>query len=147
LKGGFKLNRSDFIKKIEMTGQVVSGHLRVLDDRVIERWLGDNKWVEDRNSLCMRCKHLEEVKFGFSEEQCKKNIMKGGSCYRETLKTAFIPFLRNVLKGVYPSTQSMIEIIHKKGYINDGIGDFSLIQIVLHELGGTFMKMSAERIQ
>lgn len=138
------MDHSQFIKSVEDTGLIGRGDLRLFTDEVIQWWLQDNTWVEDSTSCCKWCQHLEEIGSGFSEEQCRLNVAGGGCCYRETLKTVFIPFLRNALRGRYPSPVDLRRVIHHRGPIWDGFSDMTLVGIILHELGVTYMRTASE---
>ena len=138
------MNHSQFVKSVEDAGLVMRSDLRLLTDEIIRQWLQDNTWVEDPASRCKWCQHLKEVGSGFSEEQCRLNVAGGGSCYRETLKKVFIPFLKNALRGAYPSLDDLQKVIHHKGPIWDGFSNMNLIGIILHELGSTYMRLAAE---
>lgn len=138
------MDHSQFIKSVEDTGVIGRGDLRFFTDEVIQQWLSDNTWVEDPASGCKWCQHLAEIKSGFSKEQCRLNVAGGGCCYRETLKKVFIPFLRNALRGRYPSPDDLQRVIHHKGPIWDGFSNMTIVGIVLHELGSTYMRLAAE---
>lgn len=139
------MDHSQFVKSITDTGLVMPNSLYYFTDEVIRRWLQDNAWVEDPNSHCKWCQHMEEVKSGFSEEQCHLNVTRGGSCYRKTLKEVFIPFLKNVLLGIYPSPDDLWKPIHRKGPIWDGFtDDMNLIEIIFHELSLTSRDIDIE---
>lgn len=103
----------------------------------LEQWLKEHQWVEDPNSPCISCKAREELWKGqFSEKICKQNVEQGGSCYRETLRSVFIPFIRNALAGELSPIRELGKVIHKKGPIHDGMGEQTLFGIICHELGG-----------
>lgn len=138
------MDHSQFVQSVVDAGLVFSSGMDSFTDEVIRRWLQDNTWVEDPTSRCKWCQHMEEIKSGFSEEQCRLNVSGGGSCYRETLKQAFIPFLKNALLGIYPSLDDFHKVIHHKGTIWDGCDNMTLVDIVCHELGGTYMQMDIE---
>lgn len=140
------MDYSQFVRLIEDDGFAGRGYLhRLITDEIIQRWLKDNEWVENPTSRCSWCQHMEEIKSGFSEEQCCLNVTGGGSCYRQTLKEVFVPFLRNILRGTYPSLNDVLhKVVHHKGPIWDGCGNMRIISILQHELGGTSMRMGAE---
>ena len=137
------MDHSQFVKSVADAGLVMRD-LHYFTDEVIQRWLQDNMWVEDPTSRCKWCQHMEEIRSGFSEERCRLNVADGGSCYRQTLKEVFVPFLRNALRGTYPLLDDLRNVIHHKGPIWDGFSDMRLFGIVCHELGGTFMRMDTE---
>lgn len=141
------MNHSQFVQLVVDDDLVFPVGMSAFTDEVIQRWLQDNMWVEDPTSRCKWCQHLEEIKSGFSEERCRLNVAGGGSCYRQTLKEVFAPFLRNALRGAYPPLDDLQKIIHHKGPIWDGFRDMTLMSIVCHELGGTAMQMDAEAAQ
>lgn len=136
------MDHSRFIESVVGAGLVIRDGLRFFTDDVISRWLLDNIWVESPTSRCEWCQHMKQS--GFSEAQCRLNVTGGGSCYRETLRTVFIPFLKNAQRGIYPSPEELQKEVHRKGPIWDGTYGMTLIGMILHELGGTFMRMDAE---
>lgn len=136
------MDHSRFVQSLRDAGFVFRRDgLFYFVDEIIERWLQDNKWVEDPSAPCQWCKHLEKIGYGvrsgsaFSESQCHRNVEAGGSCYREELRTIFIPFLRNALKGIYPPVEDLMIPTHKRGPVSDGIGEFTLLGMICHELG------------
>ncbi len=135
------MDHSRFVQSVEEARMVMSDALRCFTDEVIERWLQDNTWVEDVGSPCGWCQHMAHS--GFSEEQCRVNVAGGGSCYRQVLKEVFIPSLRNALRGKYPTLDELRDVVYHQGPVWGGLSDMKLIGIVLHELGGTFMRMDA----
>ena len=141
------LDHSKFIKELENTGWILrSGSLkRIFTDQNICRWLESQKWIPDPDIPCLFCKYKEENGDWFSEVKCKENVSQGGSCYRETLKNHFIPFLKNVLEGKYPVIAELKEFVHRKGPIWDGIGNFNLLGMIFHELGGGLSKEFIEK--
>ncbi len=140
-------DHSKFIKNLENTGLIFRASLeRIFTDQNISHWLESQKWISDSNIPCLFCKYKEENGTWFSETKCKENVSQGGSCYRETLKNHFIPFLKNVLEGKYPAAiVELTNIVHKKGPIWDGIGDFNLLGMIFHELGGGLSKEFIEK--
>ena len=142
------MDHSQFVKSVADTGLVMrDGLLYCFTDEVIQRWLQDNTWIEDSTYRCKWCQHMEEISSGFSEEQCRLNVARGGSCYRKTLQEVFIPFLKNALHGTYQSLDDLQKVIHPKGPIWDGFSDMNLVGIICHELGGTSMRMDTEAAQ
>ena len=109
------MDHSQFVQSIEDARLIMHDSLRFFTDKVILRWLQDNAWAGDPTSRCNWCQHMEEIRSDFSEEQCHLNVEGGGSCYRETLKGVLIPFLKNALRGVYPSLDDLRRVIHQKG--------------------------------
>lgn len=101
------MDHSRFVQSVADARLVMRDGLHYFTDMVIQRWLQDNVWVEDPTSRCKWRQHMEEIKSGFSEEQCRLNVAGGGSCYRETLKQVFVPFLKNALRGIYPSLDDL----------------------------------------
>ncbi len=138
------MNHSSFCRSI------IDAHLggtniaNIFTDAIIQRWLDDNTWVNDSTAPCAHCRHMKEVNGQYSEEKCRQNVQGGGYCYRETLKVFFLPFLHNALLGIYPSLDVLVQIVHHRGPIWDGLNDASILSIVLHELGGTKMRMARE---
>ena len=110
-------------------------------DEVITRWLKDNGWVEEVALPCRWCAHLTEVGHGFCEEECKKNVSGGFSCYRQTLATIVIPFLKGALRGEYPPPNELFRKIHRMGPHKDGMGDEELMGILQHELSPTYQRI------
>lgn len=139
------MDHSQFVLSLENTGVVVRGGFsRIFRDEVIQKWLEENEWVENSAMRCKHCQHMEKVSGRFSEELCRQKVADGGSCYRQTLRNIFIPFLRSTLAGEYPSVDDLQKVVHLKGEIWDGMEDMKIISIILHELGGTWMRMQNE---
>lgn len=137
------MNHLQFVRSVTTAG-LIMGDVHYFTDEVIQRWLQDNTWVEEASAPCVWCKHMEEIRSGFSVERCRLKVARGSSCYRQTLRDFFIPFLRNALCGIYPSLSDLKRSVHLKGEIWDGFGDMTLMAIVCHELGGTAMRMHTE---
>ncbi len=128
------MDHSQFIQSVVSAGLVFPSGMRAFTDEDIQRWLQDNTWVEDPTSRCKWCQHMEEVNGEFSEEKCRLNVVGGGSCYRQTLKAVFIPFLRDTLQGIYPPLDELRKVVHHDGPIWDGWrGDTTIISIICHE--------------
>ena len=134
------MDHSQFLRSLVDT-DLLFEHPRRFTDEVIKRWLKDNQWVEDEALPCKWCEHLTDCGYGFSEERCRLNVAAGYSCYRQTLAKVFTPFLNNALRGKYPSADDARNVVHRMGPNKDGMGDEDLVGIILHELGGTFMRM------
>lgn len=137
------MDHSQFIRLVT-DAELITGNVYYFTDEIIRRWLQDNTWVEEASAPCVWCKHMVEISSGFSAERCRLKVAQGSSCYRQTLRDFFIPFLRNALQGIYPSLSDLKKPVHLKGEIWDGFDNMTLMGIVCHELGGTTMRMHAE---
>ena len=141
-----KISLEDFIEDLVGSGLRKGWRYRLcFRPEVLQRWLDDHKWVEDSTLLCAQCQHMNQVTRGeVTEESCRQNVVQGGSCYRETLKTVFMPFVRDALSGKAPRLREFGNIVHKQGPIWQGSSNLTLGGMIDHELIGTLMKMEGE---
>lgn len=134
------MDHSQFLQSL-VDASLLDEHSHCFTDEVIKRWLEDNQWIEDAASPCKWCEHLTDCGHGFTEERCRLNVAAGYSCYRQTLAKVFAPFLRNALQGKYPPVDDLRNVIHRMGPNRDGMGNETIVGIILHELGSTFIRM------
>lgn len=138
------VSRSEFLERIRpMAGDNLQ---KLINAEVVSRWLTDNEWVNDPAIPCRHCEHLYLVTDGkFSKEDCAEKTQAGLPCYRETLRTLFMPLLQRILRGDYPSNEELTRKVH---HDDSGLFEVSTaLGIIQHELGGTYMKMETEAEQ
>ena len=113
---------------------------------VLRRWLTDHAWVSDPSTPCAKCAYNRERLGGwFTEADCQRNVEAGDQCYRETLKTLFVPFVEAALRDeVFEFQPKQDGIVHRSGPKHDGIGEITLSGMIDHELGGTLAKLWAQ---
>lgn len=109
---------------------------------VLQSWLERNSWIEDDSSPCKYCAKLEAKLEGkFSEQICQQNVLHGGSCYRETLRKVFIPFVQTALAEEGLSIRELGRVVHRQCAVHDGIGQKTLFRLICDELGGEAEKL------
>lgn len=141
-KSGGSLRLSEFLEILVRLGLKDKRYLLNFRPEVLRRWLEDHAWVSDSTKPCAGC----ALKTGwFSEEHCRRNVEAGGQCYRETLRTVFVPFVQAALRDeVFKFRPGQDGFVHRPGPTHDGMEELTLSMMIDHELGGTLARMAAE---
>lgn len=147
-----KLSYDEFLALLKRTGRTGYGY--ETHPAVLQAWLDKNQWASDKTQSCLYCIRNADVMQGFcdrrfSEEVCRENVSKGGTCYREMLKTVFIPMVQDMLREVYPSQEELETEAYADhramGLQYSGTPSIDLWDAMNHELGGMVETMMANR--
>ena len=137
---------SEFLKTLVRLGIKDKRYPALFRSDVLRRWLMDHAWVSDPSTPCAKCAYNQEHLGGwFTEADCQRNVEAGGQCYRETLKTLFVPFVEAAPRDeVFEFQPKQDGIVHRSGPKHDGIGEITLSGMIDHELGGILTKLWAQ---
>jgi hypothetical protein len=146
------MNRIEFVKTIVESSEFDnrSDFECCFYNAVLKRWLKENRPLRRENG-CENCHRfnskpgeamLEAFRKGLEPVRltCEAVQQEGVDCYKEMLRTKFIPFVKDALNDVCPEPTTLHEVI----FSSTGAAKMTLKGVIEHELTGMFHKMHGE---
>jgi hypothetical protein len=117
--------------------------LDLLGPKLIRRWLKTNPWIREAGLACTNCPWATKViHHRTSDVTCLENVTtRGATCYRWVLRTTFLPFLENALRGKFPPVSSIRGSIYPYYRSTEDPGSLLTLEgMILYELDRNKLK-------